>query len=239
MSRACALLWLQLFCLPLSAQVPLTVSEPHAADCEVAACATPTELRLELCVAAGFHAYTADVGGGGPVSLELDPECDFVAAGAVVLPPADAGKVTGRAVWRLPIRAKTDGGGGELRATAWLQVCDELQCNAPERIELVGRPGDFAVLLVSDARDERSARLAAFLRGRGMQVTVTTYPEVTAELCERHQVALCDSKRFRQTAKVMEHVHAFPRTSTPIVAVGFFGTELVEKHGVAMTSGYI
>ena len=37
----------------------------------------------------------------------------------------------------------------------------------------------------------------------------------------------------------MQHVQAFPRTDTPIVAVGFFGTELIERHGVAMTSGYI
>jgi len=32
---------------------------------------------------------------------------------------------------------------------------------------------------------------------------------------------------------------AFPRTDTPIVAVGFYGTELIEAHTVAMTSGYI
>lgn len=237
MFRLSALLWLLSAGASLLAQVPLKVSEPHAQDCEVAAMATATELRLELKVADGFHAYTKDVGGGGPVTIELDPKCGFEAAGALRLPESSGGKVSGAATWRLPIRAKD--GGAELRATVWLQVCDELQCNAPEQIELSGRPGDFAVLLVSGARDDRSGRLEQFLASRGFQVTVTTYPEVTAALCDRHQVVLCDSKRFRETAKVRKHVIAFPQTETPIVAVGFFGTELIEGHGVAMTSGYI
>jgi hypothetical protein len=44
---------------------------------------------------------------------------------------------------------------------------------------------------------------------------------------------------FGQGAKVRAQVLQFPRTHTPIVAVGFYGTELIEAHGVAMTSGYI
>jgi hypothetical protein len=237
MFRLPALLWLLFAGASLLAQVPLKVSEPHAQDCEVAGAATATELRLELTIADGYHAYTRDVGGGGPVSVELDPGCGFEATGPLVPPASDDGEAEGFAVWRLPIRAKGDG--GELRATLWLQVCDELQCHAPEQIELSARPGAFSVLLVSGARDDRSTRLERFLAARGFDVSVTTYPEVTAALCDRHQVVLCDSKRFRETAKVMQHVRAFPRTDTPIVAVGFFGTELIERHGVAMTSGYI
>ena len=124
MLRVSALLLLLGAVASLTAQVPMAVSVPHAQDCDVAATATPRELRLELQIAAGFHAYTRDVGGGGPVSIELDAGCGFEAAGALVPPDAPAGKVSGRAVWRLPIRAKGDS--GELRATAWLQVCDEL-----------------------------------------------------------------------------------------------------------------
>jgi hypothetical protein len=237
MTRLLTTLCLFLVAAPLAAQAALAVSVPHAKDCDVAASATATELRLDLKIAAGFHAYTADVGGGGPVSLELDPNCDYEAAGALVLPESEGGVVSGSATWRLPLRVK--GAGGVLRATAWLQVCDELMCHAPERVELYGRPGDVSVLLVSGALDARAERLAGFLRGQGFTVTQTTYPDVTKALCDRHEVVLCDSKRFRETAKVMQHVRAFPETDTPIVAVGFFGTELIEGHGVAMTSGYI
>jgi hypothetical protein len=237
MIRAAALATLLVVVAPLVAQARLSVSVPHAQDCDVRATATDWELRLELRLADGFHAYARDVGGGGPVTLKLDPACGYEAAGPL-LPPADkGGKVFGAAVWRLPIRPQR--AGAELRATAWLQVCDELMCHAPERVELSGRPGGFPVLLVSGARDERSGRIADFLAARGLDVDVTTYAEATAAMCERAEVVLCDSKRFRETAKVREHVLAFPQTTTPIVAVGFFGTELVEAHGVAMTSGYV
>ena len=237
MIRASALTCLLVAAAPLPAQAELSVSVPHAQDCDVAAWATPRELRLELRIADGFHAYTKDVGGGGPVAVELAPGCGFVAAGPLQPPVDEGGRVRGVAVWRLPIRA--EGSAGELRATAWLQVCDELMCHAPERVELTGRPSGFPVLLVAGARGERSSRLAGLLKVRGLDVTVTTYAEVTAAMCERAEVVLCDSKRFRETAKVREHVLAFPRTTTPVVAVGFFGAELVEAHGVAMTSGYI
>ena len=237
MLRVSALLLLLGAVASLTAQVPMAVSVPHAQDCDVAATATPRELRLELQIAAGFHAYTRDVGGGGPVSIELDGDCGFEAAGALVPPDAPDGKVSGRAVWRLPIRAKGDA--GELRATAWLQVCDELMCHAPERVELRGDPSAVKVLLVSGARGDRATRVEAFLEARGFEVASTTYAEVTAAMCEGVEVVLCDSKRFRETAKVRDRVRAFPKTTTPIVAVGFFGTELVEAHGVAMTSGYI
>jgi len=237
MIRASTLACMLLVAAPLAAQARLSVSVTDAQDCAVAATATARELRLELRVADGFYAYTRDVGGGGPVTLELDPACGFEATGPL-LPPADkGGKVYGAAVWRLPIRPKR--ADAELRATAWLQVCDELMCHAPERVEISGRPGGFPVLLVSGARDERSGRVAAFLAARGLDVDVTTYAEATAAMCERAEVVLCDSKRFRETAKVRDRVRAFPRTTTPIVAVGFFGTELVEAHGVAMTSGYV
>ncbi|MGC6489216.1 MAG: hypothetical protein ACON4Z_16335 [Planctomycetota bacterium] len=237
MTRAAALAWLFAAAAPLTAQAPMAVSVPHAQDCDVAATATARELRLELRLADGFYAYTRDVGGGGPVTLALDPACGFEATGPLLPPEDKAGKVSGAAVWRLPIRPRR--ADAELRATAWLQVCDELMCHAPERVEISGRPGGFPVLLVSGARDERSGRVAAFLAARGLDVDVTTYAEATAAMCERAEVVLCDSKRFRETAKVREHVLAFPKTTTPIVAVGFFGTELVEAHGVAMTSGYV
>lgn len=237
MFRLPALLWWMVASASLTAQVPLTVSVPNAQDCRVTAAATPSELQLTLALADGFHAYTEDTGGGGPVTISLDPACGYEAAGALQVPENDAGQVSGVATWRLPIRPT--GGPSELRATVWLQVCDELLCHAPERVELSGDPVGFSVLLVTGERGERAARLAAFLAARGMQVTTATYADVTGPMCDLYAVVLCDSKRFRQTAKVRELVRAFPKTETPIVAVGFFGTELIEAHGVAMTSGYI
>jgi hypothetical protein len=50
---------------------------------------------------------------------------------------------------------------------------------------------------------------------------------------------LADSKLFGKGLKVRQRVREFPRTTSPIVAVGFYGTELIEAHGLAMTSGYI
>ncbi|MFT4843608.1 MAG: hypothetical protein ACI90M_004088, partial [Candidatus Azotimanducaceae bacterium] len=43
----------------------------------------------------------------------------------------------------------------------------------------------------------------------------------------------------REGASIRDFVLKFPQTVAPIVAVGFWGTELIEAHKVAMTSGYI
>jgi hypothetical protein len=95
------------------------------------------------------------------------------------------------------------------------------------------------VLLVVGADDARSQRIAAFLDENGLAASLTTYESVTKEACDRHDVVLADSDYFRQALRWRGRARAFPPTSSPIVAVGFLGTELIEGHKIAMTSGYI
>ncbi len=97
-----------------------------------------------------------------------------------------------------------------------------------------------SVLLVVDQEDARSERIAAFLRQGGMTPKVTTYEKVTVRACDGVDVVLADSKLFdRNAAGSRARARKFPKTSSPIVAVGYLGTELIEAHGIAMTSGYI
>ncbi len=56
---------------------------------------------------------------------------------------------------------------------------------------------------------------------------------------QQQDVVVADSDVFQKHGVGMDVVERFPRTATPIVAVGFIGTQLCEAHGVAMTSGYI
>jgi len=219
------------------AQMPLETSDHEVREVVLAAAATPEVLVVDLAIADGWHGYSRDVGGGDPVRIELAADCDFVVAGPVRLPETFEGKVIGNARWELPIKAR--GAGEDLRAVVWFQICDELECFAPARVEMRGNPQPIAVLVVVDQQDDRSARIAKFLKQRGCEPSVTTYEVVTAAECDRHDVVLADSKLFRKGLRIREQVLAFPQTDTPIVAVGFYGTELVEAHKVAMTSGYI
>lgn len=96
------------------------------------------------------------------------------------------------------------------------------------------------ILFVADGADERADRIAAFLRTSGLAVTVTDYAAVKLADCDAHDVVLADSKRFRESAKgSLISAMTFPKTKTPIVAANFLGTKLIERQGVAMTSGYI
>ena len=231
------LIWLLLAGASAIAQIPLRTTDHEIREVQLTAKATSELLIIDLTIANGWHAYSRDVGGGNPVAIELAADCDFVADGELRLPEAFAGKVGGEARWQLPIKAR--GAGKDLRVVVWFQICDELECYAPARVEVSGDPRAMSVLLVVDAKDERSARLDALLTDHGCKVAVTLYESVTAQDCDQNDVVLADSKLFGMGAKVREHVLKFPMTPTPIVAVGFFGTELVEAHKVAMTSGYI
>lgn len=237
---------LALFAATAVAQTPLVVTGlPAKAPLSITASATATALRVDLALEPEWHVYARDVGGGQPVSLSLAADCGFVATGPQRLPPDDGGKLHGRVHVELAIAARGAGGGGDagaLRATLALQVCDPLMCLPPMSIAIAGEvpaAAAFPVLLVVDVKDERAARIEAFLQQRGFAVAVTTYADVAAADCERAAVVVADSKLFGKTAKVRDKVLQFPKTTTPVVAVGFFGTELVEAHGVAMTSGYI
>lgn len=106
-----------------------------------------------------------------------------------------------------------------------------------------GAAGDDAsgptVLLVAIAKDERAARIAAFLERRGFRPTVTTYASATKEECDARDVVLLDSPTFDQVKGVRKHALAFPETATPMVAVGYLGTQVLEAQKVAMACGYI
>ena len=96
------------------------------------------------------------------------------------------------------------------------------------------------VLVVVDQKGARSERIVEFLKKGGMAPKVAIYPEVTTRECDAADVVLADSKLFRKYAEgSVGRARAFPKTDSPIVAVGFLGTELIEAHGIAMTSGYI
>ncbi|MGK0299243.1 MAG: hypothetical protein ACI89X_000104 [Planctomycetota bacterium] len=231
-----SVLWLLLVCASAVAQIPLRASDPEIDQVSLSAVTTKDAVIVDLVIAEGWHAYSRDVGGGMPLVIELAADCDFVATGKLKLPNAHGGKVTGKARWQLPIKAR--GAGRDFRAVLTFQVCDELECLAPAEVELQSAP-PMNVLLVVDAEDERSARITKLLGERGIQSHVTTYAKVTTAACYSHDVVLADSKLFRQGARVRDLVLKFPQTVTPIVAVGLWGTELIEAHGIAMTSGYI
>lgn len=228
--------WLLLACASAVAQIPLLASDPEIEQVSLSAVATKDAVIVDLAIAEGWHAYARDVGGGMPFAIELATDCDFVVSGNLRLPEAHDGKVTGKARWQLPIKAR--GAGKDFRAVVTFQVCDELECLAPAEVELQSNP-PMSVLLVVDTVDERSARIRKLLKERGIRSDVTTYAKVTAVTCDGHDVVLADSKLFRQGARVRDLVLKFPHTVAPIVAVGLWGTELVEAHKVAMTSGYI
>jgi hypothetical protein len=92
---------------------------------------------------------------------------------------------------------------------------------------------------VAIARDERSARIAAFLEAHGFRPTVTTYATATKGECDARELVVLDSPTFDQVKGVRKHALAFPETSTPMVAVGYLGTEVLEAQKVSMACGYI
>jgi hypothetical protein len=95
------------------------------------------------------------------------------------------------------------------------------------------------VLLVGVDDGERTQRIAAFLRERGFVVGVTTWATATTAECDAHDVVLADSLTFNQQRGKKVDVTKFPPTRSPIVAVGFLGTRLLEANRIAMACGYI
>ncbi len=223
-------------------QSPLTVSElPEDAPLAISASATPRELVVRISMAPDWHLYARDVGGGQPVALATSKDSDLVGAGALVLPESADGKLRGSFELRLPL--KKSGAGRVLTASLDFMACDPLECRPPMTVTIAGEIGDvpkIEVLLVVDQADDRSKRIVALFAEHGLRTTVTTYATVTLEACDAHDVVLADSKLFRQDLPGTRQLAVkLPKTGTPIVAVGFLGTELVEAHGIAMTSGYI
>ena len=211
---------------------------PAEAPLKVYASATPDALTVVVRMDPGWHLYASDVGGGQPVSVSVERGSEFVANGALVVPEGSEGKLTG--TFRLVLPLKKKGRGKVVRGRFDFMACDPLVCLPPMSVRLHGELRPLKVLVVVDAEDARSKRLADFLRDGGMAPAITTYAKVDTRACDAHDVVLADSKLFRKNEKgSIGRARAFPQTASPIVAVGFLGTELVEGHRIAMTSGYI
>jgi hypothetical protein len=107
------LLALCLFLTTASAQQPLEIAGmPADPPFTIWASASPDSLTLDVRMKPGWHMYAADVGGGQPVSVRLEPRSDFVARGALVVPPGKDGKLQG--AFRLVLPLKKRGGGNSL-----------------------------------------------------------------------------------------------------------------------------
>jgi hypothetical protein len=144
------------------------------------------------------------------------------------------GEITGDAELVLPLQRVAEG--DALRATFRFIVCDALRCLPPMELEIATPP---SVLLVAIADDERSARIAAFLTQRGFRVDVTTYAKVAAAECDAHDLVIADSPTFNQTKAGRSGAQKFPLTRTPMIAVGFLGSQVLVAQKVTMACGYI
>ena len=234
--------WLVLAGLAAQAvSVPLTVTGmPAAAPLAVTASHDGSKLHIVADLKQGWHLYGRDVGGGQPVAVTITGGA-FAAAGALATPMDDAGLIIGKAELVLPLQRT--GTGEALAASMAFMVCDALQCLPPIELELCFDPAaprePVRVLLVGIDDGERTQRIATFLRDRGLPTTVTTYATVTAALGDAHDVVVADSPTFNQVRKTKVSAEVFAQTTTPVVAIGFLGTHVLEANKVAMACGYI
>ncbi len=218
------------------AQSPLKVTGlPEDAPLKISATATSSEIVVEVQIQPEWHMYGRDTGSGQPVTLKLGDGAHFAAVGSLRVPMNAAGEVAGSQ--RLVQAISRVAPGNAVQASLRFQVCDAMMCLEPMEISLNGEVAALKVLLVVDEKGERSQRIADWLAKRGFAQTVTTYAEVSSELCDASDVVIADSRLFRKGKRV--DPESFPRTKTPVVAVGLNGTRLIEAHGLAMTSGYI
>jgi hypothetical protein len=224
----------------LHAGVDLVVSGiPGDSPFAIEAKATATDLIVVIALEPEWHVYSRDVGGGQPVAVTTDSDSAIVATGALQLPQSDSGKLSGAIRLRLPIGLGKDQNSTRLNATMRIQVCDALECLPPMEIKVSGNIPSLKVLLVVGAEDERTTRVETWLKSRGFESTTKTYADVSEQDCNGHDVVVADSMVFGKTNAKRVQVHKFPKSETPLVAIGFNGTELIESHEIAMTSGYI
>lgn len=224
--------------------VPLTVKGmPDDAPLVVVATHDGATLRVVADLADGWHLYGRDVGGGQPVVVRIGGGA-FAANGALRTPMDEKGLITGKATLELPLQRV--GEGDELTATMAFMVCDALRCLPPIELELQGpapaaaaAAAPLRVLLVAIDDGERTQRIAGHLRGQGLLPTVTTHALVTTELCDANDVVIADSPTFTFARKTKVHAEVFAKSKSPVVAVGYLGTHLLEANKVAMACGYI
>ena len=224
----------------LQADSDLVVSGvPQDSPIAITATATATDLMVHIEIEPEWHVFCRDVGGGQPVTITIDPGSAMVATGDLQMPQSDSGKLTGAIQLCLPIGLGNKAEANRLQATLRLQVCDALECLPPMEIKVSGEIPALKVLLVVGAKDERTQRIEEWLSARRFEINTRLYTEVEKPDCEAHDVVLADSNLFGKTTARRAVIHKFPKSETPLVAVGFNGTELIEAHKIAMTSGYI
>lgn len=209
---------------------------PADAPFAVTAWVDATRLVIDLELNDDWHCYASDIGGGQPLSLEFTGDSAVRAVGKLRLPRDRAGELHGRVRIEQWIRAKV---GDTFRAKLDFMVCDPMQCLPPIELTLRGKISPLRVLLVTSSSDAYAERVRSFLSERQFAVTSVLYDQVDAKTCDAHDVVLASSKLFREDGKGGRKARSFPKTESPIVAVGFLGTQLIENHGIAMTSGYI
>ncbi len=216
---------------------PLTVAGlPDGAPLTVAASHDGAQLAIVVELKKGWHLYGRETGAGEAVAVTITGGA-FAATGELDAPMDDKGLITGLATLRLPLQRI--GVGDALSARMRFLVCDPLECLPPIELDLATPKEALRVLLVAVDEEERTQRIAGFLQQRGLLVETTTYAKVTAARCDAVDVVLADSPTFRQVKGQTANARKFPKTASPVVAVGFLGTELIEGQQVAMTSGYI
>lgn len=212
---------------------------PEDAPISIEASATATNVNFELTLEPEWHVYSRDVGGGQPVSVTLSSLSGVIAKGELELPSTPSGKLSGSVPISLPIGLGPSGASRRLEGSLKLQVCDALMCLPPMEVHFGGEIPKLRVLLVVGEHDDRTTRIDDWLAGRGFETSVKTYADVEASDCDACDVVLADSNVFGKTSASRADVRRFPQSQTPLVAVGFNGTELIESHEIAMTSGYI
>lgn len=208
---------------------------PLRAPFQMKASVDRSRLIIDVAFQDGWHAYARDVGGGAPIRIETTDGEKSSQLGQLRLPATEGGELGGHV--RLIQWLKLPVDEAEFDLTLHMTVCDALECLPPYEIRLSGSVTPLAVLLVAAQNDDRTDKIATFLRDRHFRVDTITYGEVTAEACDTHDLVIADSTLFTESRRV--DVADFPKTTSPLITVGFLGTELVEAHGLAMTSGYI
>ena len=229
MNRAATLLLLATFAGPggaiASAQVEVS-GVPADAPYRVAATVDRARLVIDVTLEDGRRAAAVEVHAAGRTLAEH--------LGELRTP---TGELTGNL--RLIQRLTLPGDVVAIDAALRLTVDGADGRVEPTDIRVTGRVAPLRLLLVVDAEDARARRVGDFLRQRGFAVDTTTYADVSAGECDAHDVVVADSKLFSETRAARRHIGEFPKTASPIVAVGLLGTRLIEAHGLAMTSGYI
>ncbi|MFT5732648.1 MAG: hypothetical protein ACJA2W_001661 [Planctomycetota bacterium] len=234
--RAWLLAALALFLTAGSVRAQVSISGvPEDAPFKVRATVDRARLVIDFSFERGWHAYARDVGGGDPVRLRMTAADVPSILGELRFPETLKGELDGNR--RLVQHLQLDEGQTDVNVTLSLTVCDALECLPPMELTLVGKVEPLSVLVVVVTKDDRAERIKAFLTEEGFAPKVVAYKDVTTQTCDAHDVVVADSKLFGQGERV--DIRKFPETKSPIVAIGFLGTDLIEAHGLAMTSGYI